>query len=258
MFKNKYTVIILIMTIVISLSIFNSINRKHQDSLLIFTAVSLSEPMLEIKSLFENKYGIKILLNFNGSQTLASQISRGANPDIFISAGNTPYDFLLSKQINIYKKKLLVSNTLVIATEIELNNWNQNELKTIISDSNFKRISMADPELAPAGEYSMQAINQIVGFKNIEHKIVKTKNVRDAVNYLRLGLSEAVFAYTTDFNTYPHRIFKKNIPSQLQDQIEYPIIYFKSNDNIKKFEKYLSTDEAKKIFINYGFKIYKD
>ena len=65
MFKNKYTVIILIMTIVISLSIFNSINRKHQDSLLIFTAVSLSEPMLEIKSLFENKYGIKILLNFN-------------------------------------------------------------------------------------------------------------------------------------------------------------------------------------------------
>ena len=85
---------------------------------------------------------------------------------------------------------------------------------------------MADPELAPAGEYSMQAINQIVGFKNIEHKIVKTKNVRDAVNYLRLGLSEAVFAYTTDFNTYPHRIFKKNIPSHLHDQIEYPIIYF--------------------------------
>ena len=65
MFKNKYTVIILIMTIVISLSIFNSINRKHQDSLLIFTAVSLSKPMLEIKSLFENKYGIKILLNIN-------------------------------------------------------------------------------------------------------------------------------------------------------------------------------------------------
>ena len=97
MFKNKYTVIILIMTIVISLSIFYSVSRKHEDSLLIFTAVSLSEPMKEVKSLFENKYGIKILLNLNGSQTLASQISRGANPDIFISAGNTPYDFLLSK-----------------------------------------------------------------------------------------------------------------------------------------------------------------
>ena len=255
MFKNKYTVIILIMTIVISLSIFNSINRKHQDTLLIFTAVSLSEPMLEVKSLFENKYGIKILLNFNGSQTLASQISRGANPDMFISAGNTPYDFLLSKQIHIYKKKILVLNTLVIVTEIELNNWNQNEFKTIISDSNFKRISMADPELAPAGEYSMQAINNTVGFKNVEHKIVKTKNVRDAVNHLRLGLSEAVFAYVTDFNTYPNKKFKKNIPSHLHNKIEYPIIYFKSNDNIKKFEEYLYTDEAKNIFINYGFKI---
>ena len=136
MFKNKYTVIILIMTIVISLSIFYSANRKYQDSLLIFTAVSLSEPMIEVKTLFENKYGIKILLNLNGSQTLASQISRGANPDIFISAGNTPYDFLLSKQIDIHKKTLLVLNTLVIATEIESNNWDQNELKTIILDPN--------------------------------------------------------------------------------------------------------------------------
>ena len=27
---------------------------------------------------------------------------------------------------------------------------------------------------------------------------------------------------------------------------------------VKKFEEYLSTDEAKKIFIDYGFKIYKD
>ena len=255
MFKNQYTVIILIMTIVISLSIFYSVSRKHEDSLLIFTAVSLSEPMKEVKSIFENKYGIKILLNLSGSQTLASQISKGANPDIFISAGNTPYDFLLSKQIHIYKKKLLVLNTLVIATEIELNNWDQNELKTIILDPNIKRISIADPELAPAGEYSMQAINHSVGFENVEHKIIKTKNVRDAVNHLRLRLSEAVFAYTTDFNKYPNNIYKKNISLTLHDRIEYPIIYFNSNDNIKKFEEYLYTDEAKNIFINYGFKI---
>ena len=258
MFKNKYTVIILIMTIVISLSIFYSANHKYQESLLIFTAVSLSEPMTEVKSLFENKYGIKILLNLNGSQTLASQISRGANPDIFISAGNTPYDFLLSKQIDIYKKKLLVLNTLVIATEIESNNWDQNELKTIILDPKFKRISIADPELAPAGEYSMQAINHSTGYKNVENKIIKTKNVRDAVNHLRLGLSEVVFAYITDFNTYPNKIYTKNISSNLHDQIEYPIIYFNSNDNVKKFEEYLYTDEAKNIFINYGFKIPQD
>ena len=258
MFKNKYTVIILIMTIVISLSIFYSANHKYQESLLIFTAVSLSEPMTEVKSLFENKYGIKILLNLNGSQTLASQISRGANPDIFISAGNTPYDFLLSKQIDIHKKTLLVLNTLVIATEIESNNWDQNELKTIILDPKFKRISMADPELAPAGEYSMQAINHSTGYKNVENKIIKTKNVRDAVNHLRLGLSEAVFAYITDFNTYPNKIYTKNISSNLHDQIEYPIIYFNSNDNVKKFEEYLYTDEAKNIFINYGFKIPQD
>ena len=258
MFKNKYTVIILIMTIVISLSIFYSANHKYQESLLIFTAVSLSEPMTEVKSLFENKYGIKILLNLNGSQTLASQISRGANPDIFISAGNTPYDFLLSKQIDIYKKKLLVLNTLVIATEIESNNWDQNELKTIILDPKFKRISIADPELAPAGEYSMQAINHSTGYKNVENKIIKTKNVRDAVNHLRLGLSEAVFAYITDFNTYPNKIYTKNISSNLHDQIEYPIIYFNSNDNVKKFEEYLYTDEAKNIFTNYGFIIPQD
>jgi len=52
--------------------------------------------------------------------------------------------------------------------------------------------------------------------------------------------------------------FSKNISSILHDQIEYPIIYFNSNENVKKFEEYLYTDEAKNIFINYGFKIPQD
>ena len=54
MFKNKYTVIILIMTIVISLSIFNSINRKHQDTLLIFTEVIL----ISSNSVILSKYAL--------------------------------------------------------------------------------------------------------------------------------------------------------------------------------------------------------
>ena len=50
-------------------------------------------------------------------------------------------DYVLVKYLIAKSKKLLVLNTLVIATEIELNNWDQNELKTIILDPKFKRIS---------------------------------------------------------------------------------------------------------------------
>ena len=128
-----------------------------------------------------------------------------------------------------------------------------------VGDGNFHAAIIYDPKKKEDYKMIRDFSDKLVEKAcSLENKIIKTKNVRDAVNHLRLGLSEAVFAYITDFNTYPNKIYKKNISSILHDQIEYPIIYFNSNENVKKFEEYLYTDEAKNIFINYGFKIPQD
>ncbi len=241
------------MAIVLVLSILSSLFQKKDKEILIFAAVSLSEPLEEIKDIFYEENNISLILNFGGSQTLASQINRGAAPEIFIPAGISPYNFINDKNIKVVDFHVLLSNKLVFASGKKIDNWEQKNIKELVVSDYINRISIADPELAPAGEYTMQALNNMGVISDIEKKIVKTKNVRDAVNHMRLGLSDGVFAYNTDFNNYEGNYNKKNISENLYNEIQYPIVVLENSYDVKEFLIFLKNEKIKNIFIKYGF-----
>ena len=241
------------MAIVLVLSILSSVFQKKDKEILIFAAVSLSEPLEEIKDIFYEENNISLILNFGGSQTLASQINRGAAPEIFIPAGISPYNFINDKNIKVVDFHVLLSNKLVFASGKKIDNWEQKNIKELVVSDYINRISIADPELAPAGEYTMQALNNMGVISDIEKKIVKTKNVRDAVNHMRLGLSDGVFAYNTDFNNYEGNYNKKNISENLYNEIQYPIVVLENSYDVKEFLIFLKNEKIKNVFTKYGF-----
>ena len=253
MISRKFIFIILIMAIVLVLSILSSLFQKKDKEILIFAAVSLSEPLEEIKDIFYEENNISLMLNFGGSQTLASQINRGADPEIFIPAGISPYNFINDKNINVVDFYVLLYNKLVFASGKKIDNWEQKNIKELVVSDYINRISIADPELAPAGEYTIQALNNMGVMSDIEKKIVKTKNVRDAVNHMRLGLSDGVFAYNTDFNNYEGNYSKKNISENLYNEIQYPIVVLENSYDVKEFLIFLKNEKIKNIFTKYGF-----
>ncbi len=241
------------MAIVLVLSILSSFFQKKDKEILIFAAVSLSEPLEEIKDIFYEENNISLILNFGGSQTLASQINRGAAPEIFIPAGISPYNFINDKNIKVVDFHVLLSNKLVFASGKKIDNWEQKNIKELVVSDYINRISIADPELAPAGEYTIQALNNMGVISDIEKKIVKTKNVRDAVNHMRLGLSDGVFAYNTDFNNYEGNYNKKNISENLYNEIQYPIVVLENSYDVKEFLIFLKNEKIKNVFTKYGF-----
>ena len=241
------------MATVLVLSILSSVFQKKDKEILIFAAVSLSEPLEEIKDIFYEENNISLILNFGGSQTLASQINRGAAPEIFIPAGISPYNFINDKNIKVVDFHVLLSNKLVFASGKKIDNWEQKNIKELVVSDYINRISIADPELAPAGEYTMQALNNMGVISDIEKKIVKTKNVRDAVNHMRLGLSDGVFAYNTDFNNYEGNYNKKNISENLYNEIQYPIVVLENSYDVKEFLIFLKNEKIKNVFTKYGF-----
>ena len=99
----------------------------------------------------------------------------------------------------------------------------------------------------------MQALSNMGVILDIEKKIVKTKNVRDAVNHMRLGLSDGVFAYNTDFNNYEGNYSKKNISENLYNEIQYPIVVLENSYDVKEFLIFLKNEKIKNIFTKYGF-----
>ena len=241
------------MATVLVLSILSSFFQKKDKEILIFAAVSLSEPLEEIKDIFYEENNISLILNFGGSQTLASQINRGAAPEIFIPAGISPYNFINDKNIKVVDFYVLLSNKLVFASGKKIDNWEKKNIKELVVSDYINRISIADPELAPAGEYTIQALNNMGVISDIETKIVKTKNVRDAVNHMRLGLSDGVFAYNTDFNNYEGNYNKKNISENLYNEIQYPIVVLENSHDVKEFLIFLKNEKIQNIFTKYGF-----
>ena len=253
MIKTRFTLIILTLAIVSVLLTLSPFFTKEDKKVFIFAAVSLTEPLEEIKDIFYQQNNISIILNFGGSQTLAAQISRGASPDIFIPAGMSPYKFIKEKDIKIYSDNVLISNKLIFVSNQSINNWENLNIEELLTSAKINRIAIADPELAPAGQYSFQVLDNMKLLTKIEDKIIKTKNVRDAVNYMRLGLAEGVFAYNTDFNDYQQNFNKKLISEELYNKVQYPLIILNNSKDINEFLYFLNGSIAKDIFIKYGF-----
>lgn len=253
MIKRRYIVIVFIMAVVVLLSILYPFLKKEDNKILVFAAVSLSDPLKEIKDIYYEDENVNIILNFGGSQTLASQISKGATPDIFVPAGISTLNFVKKKNVRFADSYFLLSNELIFASDKQILDWDKKGIEEIIKSEKINRISIADPELAPAGEYTVQAINNMNINEFIQHKIIKAKNVRDAVNHMRLGLSDAVFAYNTDFNNYKGNYNKKFISEKLYNKIQYPIIIFNNHDQVDQFLMFLNSDRAQNIFKKYGF-----
>ena len=141
----------------------------------------------------------------------------------------------------------------MFASGKKIDNWEQKNIKGLVISDDIHRISIADPELAPAGEYTMQALSNMGVILDIEKKIVKTKNVRDAVNHMRLGLSDGVFAYNTDFNNYEGNYNKKIISEKLYNKIQYPIVVLENSYDVNEFLIFLKNEKIKNIFTKYGF-----
>ena len=137
---------------IITMSLSFSCAKPESQRIMIFSAASLVDVLQETAPIFESQTGTKIIFNFAGSQTLAGEISNGAPADIFISAGQGPAGFLVDRgHINEKNIVELVENVLVVATSDRGQYANFNDINQLLD---MRRIAIADPDLAPAGEYA--------------------------------------------------------------------------------------------------------
>lgn len=73
----------------ILLSMGLTLQAQQQETLIVFAAASLTDAFEEIGSTFEaENANIRVIFNFAGSSTLATQLAQGAPADVFASANN--------------------------------------------------------------------------------------------------------------------------------------------------------------------------
>jgi molybdate transport system substrate-binding protein len=188
---------------------------------------------------------------------LARQIQEGAPADIFFSADETQMDRLAAKDlIDPATRRDRLGNTLVVIVPA-------NSTLTInsagdLANSSIKQIALANPQAVPAGVYAKAWLEKLQLWDAIGPKVVSTENVRGALAAVASGNVDAAMVYKTDAALSKNVKIAYEISGADAPDIRYPMAMVKTSSQpeaAKKFLEYLGSDDAAKVFKQFGFAI---
>ena len=229
-----------------------------------FIAASLSNAMEEIQKDFNETYpDVEILYNADSSGTLQTQIEEGSRCDIFFSAATKQMDALVDEELA--KKDSVVD---LLENKVVLIKPKDGETKVTgfenITDA--KNIALAG-ENVPVGQYSREIFKNL-GIEDDVNKmeINEGKNVTDVLASVSEGSNEIGIVYATDATSVADKV--DVIAEAPEGSLETPVLYpvgltvdAEASDEeaaaADAFLEYLQTDDAMKVFEEYGFAAYK-
>ena len=233
------------------------------DELTVFAAASLTGAFGEIGQIYENETNMSVAFNFDGSQSLRTQIENGAYADVLALAN--------LKQMNALKKSGLMNNS-------SIKIFTRNKIALIIPRDNpagIKNLSdLAKPGLkivigtrdVPVGDYALQIIDKLANDsacgpdyreKVIDNVISQETTVSYIVTKLALGEADVGFAYVSDVTwDLASRVDKIEIPDEYNVVAEYPIGLLEDCRypvQARKFIDLVRSDEGSAVLEKYGF-----
>ena len=233
--------------------------------LYVFIAASLANAMDEIQKDFNEEYpDVNILFNADSSGTLQTQIEEGSRCDIFFSAATKQMDALVDE--DLAKKDSVVD---LLENKVVLIKPKDGETKVTgfenITDA--ENIALAGEDV-PVGQYSREIFKNL-GIEDDVNKmeINEGKNVTDVLASVSEGSNEIGIVYATDAASVADKV--DIIAEAPEGSLETPVLYpvgltvdAEASDEeaaaADAFLAYLQTDDAMKIFEEYGFAAYKE
>ena len=217
-----------------------------------FIAASLSNSMEEIQKDFEKLHPeVSIKYNADSSGTLQTQIESGAPCDLFFSAADKQMNALVDEELA--DKDSVVD---LLENKVVLIKPKDSETKV----TGFENITEAE-NIALAGEDTNLGIMDDVE----KMEINEGRNVTEVLTAVSEGSNEVGIVYATDAASMGDSV--EIIAEAPEDSLDTPVLYpiglikNESADDDEKaaaeaFYAYLQTEDALKVFEEYGFTPY--
>lgn len=233
--------------------------------LYVFIAASLANAMEEIQKDFNQKYpDVEIFYNADSSGTLQKQIEEGSRCDIFFSAATKQMDALVEEQLT---KEDSVED--LLENKVVLIKLKDAETKV----TGFENITEAENlalagEDVPVGQYAREIFTNLGIMDQVEKmEINEGKNVTEVLAAITQGSNEVGVVYATDAASVADQV--DIIAEAPAEALETPVLYpvgltedqeasSAEQEAAEVFLEYLQTEEAMKVFEEYGFSPYTE
>jgi molybdate transport system substrate-binding protein len=229
-------------------------------TLRVFAAASLADAFQEIAAGYEKAHpGVRVELNFAGSQVLRTQIEQGAPADVFASADEVQAEAPARAGL-LGARRIFARNRLVVAAPSPAGKVGG--LADLARPG--ARIVVAGPSV-PAGRYTTEALAKLgahgglgAGFAElVQANVVSHEaNVRAVLSKVVLGEADAGFVYATDAATAAGQLRVIEIPSCCNVTAAYPIAVLRhaaAPREAQAFVERVSGPEGQAILRKHGF-----
>jgi len=227
----------------------------HAADVTVSAAASLTNAFKELAPAFEAAHpGTKVQFNFAASDALLAQIAKGAPVDVFASADQETMDKAQQQKLLVDgSRRNFVSNALVVITPAQ----NGVPVKSLaeLQQPTVKRIAIGRPEGVPAGRYAKAALEKANLWTALEPKAVFAQNVRQALDYVARGETEAGFVYATDAFVMKDKV-RILFSVATETPISYPIAVTNGGTNAdggKQFLDFVGSAPGQAVLAKFGF-----
>lgn len=226
------------------------------ESINIAVASNFIAPAQEIAKLFENETGHQIKISSGSSGKFFAQIQNGAPFHILLSA-----DALIP--VNLLKEGLAVPSTQITYAIGKLVLWSSTaELVTgndkALDGNKFKKIAIANPELAPYGVAAIETLKHLGQYQHIKTKIVWGENIAQTHQFVLSGNAELGFVSASQVMRDGKLIQGSAwiIPDSFHSAILQDAVLLNKGSNsiaARSFLIFLESEKVKKIIQEYGY-----
>ena len=237
--------------------------KKAKSDLTVFAAASMTESLNELKAIFEKENpDINLVYNFDSSGTLKTQISEGANCDVFISAAKKQMDALDPKSDKKDSDVTIDSNTRFDLLENEVTlavkEDSDKDIKSFedINTDKVSTIALGNADV-PVGQYSESLLKNMGIWDAIQSKVSFGSNVKEVTSWVKEGAVDCGIIYSTDAKAAGLKIVATADPAKLDKKVIYPAALVEKSaykEAGQKFLDFLKSEKASEVFTKYGFK----
>lgn len=240
-----------IIILLLSSSIFaNSINVAIAANV----SYAIDDLIKEFRKIHPN---IEVKTTLGGSGKLTAQIQNGAPYDIFMSANMAYPNALYKSKVAITKPVVYAKGSLALLSKTKRDFSKGLE---ILKDDSIKRIAIANPKTAPYGKASFEALKNAKIFDEVKSKFIFGESIAPTVAYTLsvadIGMIAKSSLYSPKLKRFKEEENWIEVNPKLYTPIKQGIVILKNakdNKAAKAFYDFILSDNAKKIFKNYGY-----
>ena len=229
----------------------------------IAAAADLTWCLEELDGAFQKNHPDATLKTAVGSSgNFSAQIANGAPFEVFLSADiSYPQELVKSGFANPASLTRYAVGRIVLWTTVEKLDTSSG-LEILRDPAVVKKLAIANPEHAPYGRAAKAALEHYGLWKSLEVRIVMGENISQTAQFVQTGNADAgIVALSLVLSPKLAGVGHYNvIPEEAYPPLDQAAVLTNAgmaNPLAKSYMEFLRSDEARKIFDRYGFRLGK-